>query len=51
MIFALLLGLAPMTNIAAEWQTTILSPEGIQMLLFGTAVGAGVASVFPRPPR
>ncbi len=45
MIFALFLGLAPMTNISTEWQTTFFSPEGIRMLLFGTAVGAGFAFV------
>lgn len=40
MIFALFLGLAPMTNILTEWQTTIFSPDGIKMLAVGSLVGA-----------
>ncbi|MBV7409766.1 DUF2189 domain-containing protein [Maritimibacter sp. DP1N21-5] len=45
MIFALFLGLMPMTNILSDWQATIFTPEGIKMLGFGTLVGAGFAFV------
>ena len=45
MIFALFLGLAPMTNILTEWQTTIFSPDGIKMLLVGSLVGAALGLV------
>ncbi|WP_298499899.1 DUF2189 domain-containing protein [uncultured Maritimibacter sp.] len=45
MIFALFLGLMPMTNILTDWQATILAPEGLRMLGFGTLVGAGFAFV------
>ena len=45
MIFALFLGLAPMTNILTEWQTTIFSADGIKMLLVGSLVGAALALI------
>lgn len=45
MIFALFLGFMPMTNISTDWAATILTTNGVSMLLFGTAVGAGVAYV------
>jgi len=45
MIFALFLGYMPMTNISTDWATTILTQNGISMLLFGTAVGAALAFV------
>ncbi|MEZ5723400.1 MAG: DUF2189 domain-containing protein [Paracoccaceae bacterium] len=43
MIFALFLGLAPMTNILTDWQTTIFSADGIKMLAVGSLVGAALA--------
>lgn len=42
MIFALFLGLAPMTNILTDWQTTIFSPDGMKMLVVGSLVGAAL---------
>jgi uncharacterized membrane protein len=45
MIFALFLGLEPMTNILSDWQHTILSQKGLTMLAVGTAVGAACAFV------
>lgn len=45
MIFALFLGVMPMTNISTDWAATILTSNGISMLLFGTAVGAAHAFV------
>jgi uncharacterized membrane protein len=42
MIFALFLGLAPMTNISTSFEV-FLTPEGLSMLAFGTLVGAGFA--------
>ncbi|SEL31303.1 Uncharacterized membrane protein [Roseovarius nanhaiticus] len=42
MIFALFLGLKPMTNIMSSGEV-FLSPNGLMMLAFGTAVGAGFA--------
>ncbi|GKY87682.1 DUF2189 domain-containing protein [Sinisalibacter aestuarii] len=45
MIFALFLGFMPMTNISTDWGATLFTQNGISMLLFGTAVGAGLAFV------
>lgn len=45
LIFALFLGLEPMTNILSDWQHTILSQKGLTMLAVGTAVGAACAFV------
>lgn len=45
MIFALFLGLMPMTDILSNWQTTILSSNGLQMLGFGSLVGMALAYV------
>ena len=45
MIFALFLGLAPMTNILTEWQVTIFSADGIKMLAVGSLVGAALGLV------
>ena len=45
LIFALFLGLEPMTNILSDWQHTIFSQKGLTMLAVGTAVGAGCAFV------
>jgi uncharacterized membrane protein len=39
MIFALFLGLTPMTNVSSSYQV-FLTPEGLSMLGFGTVVGA-----------
>ena len=44
MIFALFLGLAPMTNISSSLNV-FLTSDGVTMLLFGTAVGAVFAVV------
>jgi len=44
MIFALFLGLAPMTNILSSFDVFI-SPNGLMMLAFGTAVGAIFATL------
>lgn len=43
MIFALFLGLMPMTNILSDWQHTIFSFNGIKMLAVGSLVGAATA--------
>ena len=45
MIFALFLGVMPMTNISTDWAATMLTSNGVSMLLFGGAVGAGIAFV------
>ncbi|GGD31609.1 DUF2189 domain-containing protein [Sinisalibacter lacisalsi] len=45
MIFALFLGFMPMTNISTDWAATILTSNGLSMLAFGGAVGAGLAFV------
>lgn len=45
MVFALFLGLMPMTNILSDPAHTILSPQGLQMLGVGTLVGLGFAYV------
>ena len=44
MIFALFLGLAPMTNVSTSLDV-FLTPNGIAMLAFGTAVGAIFATL------
>ena len=44
MIFALFLGLSPMTNVSTSLDV-FATPEGIMMILFGSAVGAVFASV------
>lgn len=43
MIFALFMGLQPMTNVIANWQDTLLTQSGITMLVIGTSIGAGLA--------
>jgi len=43
LIFALFMGLVPMTNILVNWQDTILTQNGLTMLGIGTLVGAGLA--------
>ncbi|MCI2398500.1 DUF2189 domain-containing protein [Aliiroseovarius subalbicans] len=45
MIFALFMGLEPMTNILSNWQDTILTQKGLTMLAVGTAVGAIISFV------
>lgn len=45
MIFALFLGYMPMMNISTDLAATILTSNGISMLVFGTAVGAAHAFV------
>ncbi|WP_353472059.1 DUF2189 domain-containing protein [Salipiger sp. H15] len=42
MIFALFLGLSPMTNVSSSLEV-FLTPNGLTMLAVGTAVGAGFA--------
>lgn len=42
MIFALFLGLSPMTNVSSSLEI-FLAPSGLKMLGFGTLVGAGFA--------
>ncbi|MGH1446090.1 MAG: DUF2189 domain-containing protein [Cognatishimia sp.] len=44
MIFALFLGLTPMTNISSSFEV-FLQPNGLMMLAFGTAVGAIFAAL------
>lgn len=44
MIFALFLGLSPMTNVSTSVDV-YLTPDGLTMLLFGSAVGAAFASL------
>ena len=44
MIFALFLGLSPMTNISSS-PDVLLSSDGLAMLAFGTAVGAAFAAL------
>ncbi|EPX80409.1 DUF2189 domain-containing protein [Salipiger mucosus] len=44
MIFALFLGLAPMTNVSSSFEV-YLTPNGLAMLGMGTLVGAGFATL------
>ncbi|AUC55400.1 MAG: DUF2189 domain-containing protein [Sagittula sp.] len=44
MIFALFLGLAPMTNVSSSYDI-FLTPNGLTMLAVGTGVGAGFAAL------
>lgn len=43
LVFALFLGLAPMTNIMTDWRETVFSADGLTMLAVGTVVGAAMA--------
>lgn len=43
LVFALFMGLQPMTNILSNWQDTLLTQNGITMLVIGTTVGAAMA--------
>jgi len=45
LVFAIFMGLEPMTNILSNWQDTILTQQGLTMLAVGTAVGAGLSFV------
>ncbi len=40
LVFALFMGLEPMTNIITNWRDTLLTEEGLTMLAVGTGVGA-----------
>lgn len=40
LVFAIFMGLEPLTNITSNWQEAILNRNGITMLVVGTAVGA-----------
>ncbi len=40
LVFALFMGLEPMSNILTDWRETLLAPRGLAMLAVGTAVGA-----------
>ncbi|MGD9294301.1 MAG: DUF2189 domain-containing protein [Roseobacter sp.] len=44
MIFALFLGLSTMTNVSSSFEV-LLTPNGLMMLAFGTAVGAAFATL------
>lgn len=45
LVFALFMGLQPMTNILSNWQDTLLTQNGITMLAIGTGVGGIMAFV------
>jgi uncharacterized membrane protein len=45
LVFALFMGLEPMTNILSNWQDTLLTRNGLTMLAVGTAAGAVLAFV------
>lgn len=45
LIFALFMGLDPMVDIMTNWRTTLLSGNGLTMLVVGTAVGAGLSFI------
>ncbi|MCI2393545.1 DUF2189 domain-containing protein [Aliiroseovarius sediminis] len=40
LVFAIFMGLEPLTNITSNWQDALLNRNGITMLFVGTAVGA-----------
>lgn len=40
LVFAIFMGLEPLTNITSNWQDALLNRNGITMLVVGTAVGA-----------
>ncbi|MCK0138548.1 DUF2189 domain-containing protein [Aliiroseovarius sp. F47248L] len=43
LVFAIFMGLEPLTNITTNWQDALLNRNGITMLVVGTAVGAVLA--------
>ncbi|MCP5037810.1 MAG: DUF2189 domain-containing protein [Rhodobacteraceae bacterium] len=43
LVFALFMGLQPMTNIMSNWQDTLLTQSGLTMLAIGTLVGSAMA--------
>ncbi len=43
LVFALFMGLQPMTNVITNWQDTLLTQNGLTMLAVGTLVGAVMA--------
>ncbi len=45
LVFALFMGLQPMTNILTNWQDTLLTQNGLTMLAIGTGVGGVMAFV------
>ena len=45
LVFAIFMGLEPMVNILTNWQDTILTQNGITMLVVGTIVGTAMASM------
>jgi len=45
LVFALFMGLQPMTNIMTNWQDTLFTSEGLTMLAVGSGVGAVLSFV------
>lgn len=45
LVFALFMGLVPLTNVLTNWQDTILTSNGLTMLAVGTSVGGAMAFV------
>jgi len=43
LVFALFMGLQPMTNVLGNWQDTLLTQNGLTMLAVGTVVGGAMA--------
>ncbi len=43
LVFALFMGLQPMTNVIGNWQDTLLTQNGLTMLAVGTIVGGAMA--------
>ena len=43
LVFAIFMGLEPLTNITTNWQDALLNRNGITMLVVGTVVGAVLA--------
>ncbi len=43
LVFALFMGLQPMTNVIGNWQDTLLTQNGLTMLAVGTLVGGAMA--------
>ncbi len=45
LVFALFMGLEPMTNVITNWQDTLLTRNGLTMLAVGSVVGGAMAFV------
>ncbi len=45
LVFALFMGLEPMTNVLSNWQDTLLTRNGLTMLAVGTLVGGVMAFI------